>query len=80
MPQPSPVVSAFLDSLKEEYPDEFTLDTPEKYRRQYREDINIELDQLMIIEDEQRLNSYAEQDQIDNDPIRHPYKRLETVK
>lgn len=63
LPHSSPQVVAFLESLKEEYPEEFTPDTPDKKRKQELQDIDHEILQLEQIEKEQMIAPKAKDDE-----------------
>jgi hypothetical protein len=58
-PQSSPQVNSFLDSLKEEYPDEFTPDDPIKLKRTALRDIKEALATHEIVSDE-GMRGYSE--------------------
>lgn len=52
-PHSSPQVISFLESLREEFPEEFEKETPARRKRQELKDIDVQLAQLAIIEREQ---------------------------
>lgn len=62
-PHSSPQVISFLESLKEEYPEEFKSQTLAELKRQELKDIDVELAQLEKIQAEQIIAPRAKDDE-----------------
>lgn len=73
----------FLDSLKEEYKEEFSLDTPVSQLRKYRRDHEDILEQLKQVTDEGQEGYYAGAENVwqhtGQDSHEKRYVRVETV-